>query len=148
MERPGQPAEPLRENNQLELEIGEDGSLRLFCSRATDTLDGHQVVMEIVIAGLIRRILEAAMAVGAATGFGGTWEVGVEVGDLAGAISYFRVQHWFNDAADMPRYPQNIYRRTWTGPLSETTVNEALRGLFGPLNRTLTDGKFVPPVPA
>lgn len=143
-----------RETHWIEMELREDGTVRLFNGRGSDLYrDGVRVIFELIIGGTVRRALEAAIRVSDATGHEGTWDAGVVLTNLAGAVSYFRMANWWVDAEDLPPYPEATYRRSWTGSTSELRgdPDAVVDRLVGSLNRTLNDGRFqlpaLPPPP-
>lgn len=85
----------------------------------------------------------------AVIGYAGTWDVGVVLTNLASAVSYFRMAHWWVDAEDLPSYPEDAYRRTWSGITSELRGDPGavVDRLVDSLNRTLNDGRFQLPAP-
>jgi hypothetical protein len=134
---------PLRESSLLDIELDEDGTLRLFCGRATENQPSGRVVFEVLIAGLTRRVLVAAAVVAKQGGYLGPWVVGLAVTNLRGAVSYYATQNIVGQAFP---YSEDGYRAT-------TEVSfDALQGdpdrvvdqLFGRLNRALTAGRFNP----
>jgi hypothetical protein len=144
-----QPPEPLRENYGIEIEIGDNGSIRLFCSRASDYWKGTRVVLEILIGGLVRRVIELAAVISADAGFVGDWEIGAALANLQGAVSHFRMQNWMVDAEDCTPYPEYGYERTWRGSAADLNAPEPIvTRLIGPLNRVLNDGRCPMPMPA
>lgn len=60
----------------------------------------------------MRRAVEAAIRISDAGGYEGTWDLGVALTNLAGAVSYFRMANWWVDADDLPPYRKDRYRRT------------------------------------
>jgi hypothetical protein len=134
-----------RETHWLDVELGEDGSVRIFCGRGSDNRsDGARVIIELIIGGLVRRGVEAAAAVAHTTGYQGRWDIGLAVNNLGGAVSYFRHDNWWVEAGDLPPYRDATYRRTWSGTTSELLedLDGVVERLVGPLNRTLTEGRF------
>lgn len=140
---------PMRETHWIEIELREDGTVRLFSGRASDHYQDARVIFELIIGGTVRRALEAATRVTDATGYEGTWDVGVELTHLGDAVSYFRLANWWVDLEDLPPYPDETYRRTWTGGAAElrTEPDAVVDRLVGSLNRTLNDGRFQLPAP-
>lgn len=143
-----QPPEPLRESSGLEVEVGEDGTIKLFCSRASDDWKGARVVLEILIGGLVRRVLDLAAVVSSETGFTEDWDVAVAVSHLKGCISHYRMKCWMVDPEDCAPYPDDSYERTWRGSAADLNAPDPIVGrLLGSLNRTLNDGKCPMPSP-
>lgn len=79
---------PPDERNLLDMEVHEDGGVRLFSSRATDVRDGTKYFVDAVVAGLVLRVVETARAVAETAGFYGTWQFGVAVTNIRDAISH------------------------------------------------------------
>ncbi len=142
------PPEPLYEDYGIEVEIGEDGTLRLFCSRASDDWRGGRVAFEILIGGLVRRVIDLADVVSGDTGFTGDWEVGVAITNLRGCVSHFRMKGWMVHREDCPPYPEDSYERTWRGSATDLAVPDGvLARLVGPLNRAMNGGRSPIPTP-
>lgn len=139
-----------RETHWITMELREDGLVRLFNGRGSDHYrDGARVIFEIIVAGSVRRAVEAAIRVSDVTGYEGTWDMGVALTNLAGAVSYFRMANWWIDADDLPPYPEETFRRTWRGSAADLRrdPDAVVDRLAGPLNRTLNDGRLQLPAP-
>ena len=78
----------LGEKVLLDVEVMEDGRVRLFCGRATDDIGGELRFMDMVVAGLIMRVFETARAVAETAGFRGEWGFGVALENVAGSVSH------------------------------------------------------------
>lgn len=75
--RPSGPR-PVMEGQLLDLEIHDDGGIRLFCGRAsTQIMDADRIVLAGLIATLTQRVLQAAVAVSEKTGYQGAWTLGL-----------------------------------------------------------------------
>lgn len=138
-----------RETHWITMELREDGTVRLFNGRGSDLYGQAEVIIELIIGGTVRRAVEAAVRVSDATGYEGPWDVAVAVTSLRGKVSYFRLNNWWVDAHELPPYPEDTYREGWSGPTAELRdVDAVVERLVGPLNRTLTEGRFqLPAVP-
>jgi hypothetical protein len=73
-----------RETGVVDLEVREDGGLRLFCGGASTTHTRYsteplEVAMELVILGLTKRLVVAAATVAETTDFLGSWDLGIAV---------------------------------------------------------------------
>jgi hypothetical protein len=68
-----------REDQLLELEVDEDGAVRLFCGRASDSssTSSDRWVFEALIAGLTWRAIRAAAFIADEAVYFGNWDVGV-----------------------------------------------------------------------
>lgn len=86
---------PATEDQLLDLEVRDDGGLRLFCGRASFRWTDDSYVINIsLIVRLARRLIRAAAAVSARTGFQGEWgfalairgigEASIDLGPIAG----------------------------------------------------------------
>jgi hypothetical protein len=104
------------EKRLLDLEIGEDGSLRLFCGRASDTFgtrfipdEATEAVFESLVLGLTKRLVLIAATIADTTDYLGPWDFGVAVVGLSGLVSLRLVQRatW----APTP-YSEKYYRQT------------------------------------
>jgi hypothetical protein len=146
-ERPHDVGSRFYEPSGLELEFDEDGSVRLFCSRATDMHPKGMVVFELIVGGLVYRVAGAVCAVSQATGYAGIWDCGLAVVGLKGCVSYFRLNNWWVDCAELAPYPNDEYVRvaSLTSPEISQQADLLVERLVGPLNRTLSDGKAAMP---
>jgi hypothetical protein len=70
---------PAEEDNLLDLEVRDDGGLRLFCARASYMAGGRSVTFINLIVLLTRRLVRAAGAVAAKGDFLGEWGFGVAI---------------------------------------------------------------------
>jgi hypothetical protein len=132
------------EKRALDLEIGEDGGLRLFCGGASDSLTGYsgdqpeEFVMVPVIVGLTKRLILVANTVADVTGFVGSWDLGIGVTDLRGRNSH-RMRQAFQDWEDVP-FSDDNYRQTArvTYERLMRDPNGILEDLVGQLGRALS----------
>jgi hypothetical protein len=135
------------ESDLLELEIYEDGSLRLFCGRGSDVdrTSGVRWTFDALLAGLTWRVLRAAASIAAETGYVGNWDLGVALTNARGISSNALADRVFRE----PRLPfaADEYRATTEATYAEMTENRhaVMQRLLGRLNRALTDG--VIPIP-
>ncbi len=70
---------PAEEDDLLDLEVRDDGGLRLFCGRASYMAEGRSVTFINLIVLLTRRVVRAAVAVAATADFLGEWGFGVAI---------------------------------------------------------------------
>jgi hypothetical protein len=147
---PAEPIDPDRFQRQeprlLDLEIREDGGLRLFCGHASDTagsLNNIQCAFEPLILGLTKRLVLTAATVAEATVYLGQWDFGVAVTGLRDLVSWLLMQHigWertpFSDE-DYRETARVTYERLVKDP--DSIVEE----LTGPLNRALGGSAPIP----
>lgn len=128
-----------REAYLLDLEIGEDGSLRLFCARATDTpRDGSKLAFEGLIAGLTAQVVAGAGIIAAKTHYFGRWSFGLAITNLRGATSAAARadSRWIDHPT---RFSEDGYLRVTQASAERLTVDAAavVAELFEPLNRAL-----------
>lgn len=99
---------PVAERDLLDLEVREDGGLRLFCGRGSDTPGEARVLFMDLVAGLTWRLVRAALTVAETAQYYGSWNLGVALTNLRG------VQAWSPRAIN--RYPtlysEDEYRQT------------------------------------
>ncbi len=76
-----------REKGALIVEICENGQLRMMCGRATEDYNGKRLMFDDLVLGLTARMVSLAAAVSHATGFLGSWDIGVGITMLKSAIS-------------------------------------------------------------
>jgi hypothetical protein len=134
--------------NMLDLEIREDGGLRLFCGRAaTSAENGTRMAMEVIVAGLVYRVLLVAAEVVAATRYGGAWDLGLAVTQLHGCHSFaLHSTGQILGRATAP-YSADAYEqlvRVDSDSIVERPI-EVVELLFGRLNRGLSGGRVAVP---
>ncbi len=137
-----------------ELEVHEDGGLRLFTSRLSDVIRSNsdqdpdaQVVFDAALVIYTRRLAAAAAAEEA--GYFGNWALAVGATGLSGCRSFTLSQNWISRSGD--RYSGDTYRRATVatyaeltrrpGQLADRLIGQLLRG-FGTrqlLDAALTD---------
>jgi hypothetical protein len=77
------------EDDLLDLEVDEDGTVHLFCGRGSDTLRGSgEVLIPAVVAGLVLRTVEVAARITRQTDLIGTWDFAVAVTGLRGVARH------------------------------------------------------------
>jgi hypothetical protein len=81
------------EHGLLDLEVNEDGGLRLFCGRASDTMRNVDYVIDGLIVGLTKRLVMIAETIASTTGWLGSWDFSVAVTGLRGLTSLRLAQH-------------------------------------------------------
>lgn len=120
------------ESGLIELEIGEDGSIRLFCGRASAEIGDHKkVVFEELIVGLSKRVILTAKSVADAAGYYGSWDFAVAITNLHGALSFELTRHGGGTPYSGVEYRSSA--RTTYQQLSEdpNSVVNALVSLLG-----------------
>lgn len=100
------------ESKLLDLEVGEDGGLRLFCGRASDTRLGDEVelVIDGLIIGLTKRLVLIARVVADTADYLGSWDLEIAVTRLRGLTSLRLRQHGQEWAA--APFSEADYRQT------------------------------------
>jgi hypothetical protein len=82
------------ERRLLDLEVNEDGGVRLFCSGASTTLGGDvECVTDSLVIGLTKRLVLIAETIATTTGWLGSWDFGIAIKRLRGLLSLRLVQH-------------------------------------------------------
>lgn len=140
---PHQVGEPFYEKGGLEVEFAENGTIRMFCSRASDYHKGAEVIMEAIVGGLVHRMTYVAIEVASSITYSGNWEWAVGLVGIRGAGSFFRLDNWFVDREDLTSYPDDEYVRTATTSvvLLLNEPDKIVDRLIGPLNQVLNDGR-------
>jgi hypothetical protein len=112
-----------REDGAVMVEICENGQLRLMCGRAASPANmpnKHLWLIDELCLGLTARMVSLADRVSQEAGYMGSWDFGVGVTGLKGAISYSRysLNHWAG-----PAYPDDKYTATTRASLTEMEVS-------------------------
>lgn len=137
-----------RETSILDLEVREDGGLRLFCGGASTTLhrfaEPLEIAMELVIVGLTKRLVVAATTVADTADFLGSWDLGIAIIGLRGLWSSRLVasgQTW----AAAP-FSESEYRQATraTGERLGQEPDSVVEELTGRLNRGLGGALEIP----
>jgi len=131
------------------LEVNEDGSLHLFCGRASDRLrawrdEEAECVFETVIIGLTKRLVLVAHVVADTTGYLGSWDFGIAVTGLRGLISSRLVQQ--GDTWAATPFSEDTYRQTTRVPYERLVKDPdgIVADLTGRLTRAL---RVAAPIP-
>jgi Schlafen, AlbA_2 len=136
-----------RETRLLDLEVREDGGLRLFCGGASRTfsgpLDPIQIVMDLVIVGLTKRLIMAAATVADTADFSGSWDLGIAVIGLGG----LRRHRTGSFPSDEVPYSEHDYRQTTRATHERLTQqpDSVVEDLTGRLHRGLGGGPEINP---
>jgi hypothetical protein len=133
------------EGAALELQVNENGGLRLFSGRATEVFrdDGVVSVFESLVFGFVWRMTDWARTVADQTGFVGNWRFGVALTRIAGARTSAIAPGAFRSNS-MP-FEDDRYE-AWTEATYAELVNDpdhVVENLVGRLNRALSQ----PPIP-
>lgn len=127
----------------MDLEVGLDGSGRLFCGRAAHRYEDGLLIFEPLVAGLTAKFLAVMGGLYEAGGYLGPVDVGVAVTGLRGGVSYFlRDNAWIDRAP----YNKDQYRRTERLPASQLIGDSrgVARTLVLPLLRAITLESYDP----
>jgi len=132
------------ENRLLDLEVNEDGGLRLFCGRASDTMRNVEYVIDGLIIGLVKRIVLIAETVATTMGWLGSWDFGVAVTGLHGRTSLRLAQHGQEYLA--APFSEEGYRETVRATYERVVKdpNAIVADLTGRLNRALGGSAPIP----
>lgn len=129
-----------REDSTIELEVNENGGLRLYSAAATRLLRGEPAVMDGLVFGLTWRVVDLARAVADQSAFVGNWRFGIAATKIAGARS-IRVAQGHYYAGTTPFESDDF--EAWTEATNAELVNDpdrVLGRLVGRLNRALSEG--------
>jgi hypothetical protein len=132
------------EKNLLDLEVNEDGGLRLFCGRASDTIRNVEYVIDGLVIGLVKRIVLIAETIATTTGWLGSWDFGVAVTGLHGRTSLRLAQHGQEYLA--APFSEEEYRETVRATYERVVKdpNAIVADLTGRLNRALGGSTPIP----
>lgn len=132
---------PRQEKESFDVELREDGGLRVFVGRLTETQDGVVLIKDAVAIAWVSRLTEWARSVSAMTGYKGRWLLGMAGTQLRGrrsstAETYFREEGHVYDA--------ETYRRTTSADFTELSQQpgDVVERLIGPLLRGLGTDAF------
>lgn len=124
-----------REQSSVDLELRDDGGLRMFIGRATDSRQGDLMILDGLALAYASRIVECARSVAFQTGYYGPWLLGIAADGLAGGRSAGDQRFY----SDRPAYSANTYRQTTTaeyfeldqqpGAIVNRLIGKLLRGL-------------------
>jgi Schlafen, AlbA_2 len=132
------------EKNLLDLEVNEDGGLRLFCGRASDTMRNVEYVIDGLVIGLVKRIVLVAETIATTTGWLGSWDFGVAVTGLHGRTSLRLAQHGQEYLA--APFSEEEYRETVRATYERLVKDPdaIVADLTGRLNRALGGSAPIP----
>jgi hypothetical protein len=142
----GMPSIQDLEPRLLDMEINEDGGVRLFCARASaprqfggTTLD---VAVEGVILGLTKRVVLIATVVAETTSYLGAWDFGIAITNLRGRQSLSVVQTGW----EATPFSDDGYRQTTRATWKQLTTDPdaIVAELTGRLNRALGGAAPIP----
>ncbi|MER6392775.1 ATP-binding protein [Streptomyces sp. NPDC001523] len=127
----------------IELQLFEDGGLRLLMTRFSDNLskphapadDAEQVVFDTAAVVLTRQVLELLRLISEDVGYHGSWAIAVGANRLRGRRRY----HGQSVFASSHRYSDDTYGETTGATLAELgqAQGAVTRRLLGPLLRSL-----------
>lgn len=145
-----QPREEANEDDYFEVEVRENGGIRLFSSRASvphPRDDGpERVAFETLIGGLTLRTVLIARVISRECGHYGAWDLGLAVTNLKGARSWKATQGFRGYAVP---FSAEEYIETTTASVEELEADPrtVVGRLFARLNRALNDGAVAMPSP-
>jgi hypothetical protein len=132
------------DENVIELQVFENGGLRLYLTRFSDTIGTpdkpEQQLFPAAAVLLTRRLLEVLRLVAEEAGYFGNWSLAVGASRLRGRRSWRGPESWMSFDAN-PRYSEGTYRESTGATLAELTSapGAVTRRLLGPLLRSLTE---------
>ena len=109
-----------------ELEVYEDGGLRIFMSRLSDHLPHSQselgpedqVLFDAALVVYARRLVALVLGAAEEGGYFGNWALGTGATGLRGCYSYRQTENWLS-ASSGPRYSEDVYRRATVASYAE-----------------------------
>lgn len=127
---------PRQEKASFDVELREDGGLRVFVGRLTDTQDGTVLINDAVAIAWVSRLTEWVRSVGAMTGYRGRWLLGMAGTELRGRRSSTAENHFWKEGHV---YDAQTYRRTTSADFAELSrrPGDVVERLVGPLLRGL-----------
>lgn len=129
-----------REDGTIELEVLENGGLRLYSARATDLMGAMPVVVDVLVYGLAWRVVDWTRTVADQAGFVGNWRFGIALTGINGARSHAVANRAFHSAA---RQFEGDEYEAWTEATYAELAGDpdaVVERLVGRLNRALSDG--------
>jgi hypothetical protein len=119
------------------VELTHQGAVRILCGRGRDTWQRDAptiqvpIVVDQLVIGWCAQTLRIALAVGAAEGFSGTWQLGVGLTQMLGAYSWTRR----DVLTPSPPFPEPDYVETARATTEEIeqSIHEVLNRLVGRL---------------
>lgn len=126
----------------IELQVFENGGLRLYLTRFSDTIgtpdQPEQQLFPAAAVVLTRRLLEVLRLVAEDAGYFGNWSLAVGANRLRGRNSWRGPGSWMSFEAN-PRYSEDTYQEATGATLAELTSapGAVTRRLLGPLLRSL-----------
>ena len=127
----------------LELELSEDGAVRLLTTRLSDQpREGAQVLFAVMIPVLTRRVLSIAAAVADHCGYQGPWLLGVAATGIAGQAAWTE-GYGLGYSNTRLAQDQDDYRATTTASYAELTQTPGAvtSRLVGRLLRSLSEAE-------
>lgn len=124
-----------REEGLVELELAEDGEVRVFCGRASYLSErnaGAPLAFEALVVGTCRQLLSILAAVSVSSAYIGAWQLAVAVQGLRGCVSAELAQDFLSLT---PVYDADDYREATRASFEEIeqrpgVVAERLLGRF------------------
>jgi hypothetical protein len=126
------------ENNAVEMEVHEDGGLRLFMGCLSDTINAQQVIFENAAVIYTRQLIALTLAAAEEAGYFGNWLLGIGATGLKGKCAYQMSHGYISDRAKQP-YDSDEYIRTCLVTYAELNQSpgQATERLVGKLLRSL-----------
>jgi hypothetical protein len=130
--------ERAEDEDVVELQVFEDGGLRLYFSRFSDHMDragGQQVVLDAAAPSLARRLVAVVEEVADITGHQGAWSFAVGASRLKGRVPYSMMQSWGTSYPS--RYDRDDYHQATAATRAElaTAPGGVVNRMVGPLLR-------------
>ena len=117
------------EDNLVDIEFREDGSIRVLVGRATYSVSGDYIlIFEPLIVAYAVRLVGWAAALGYAVSYRGGWGLGLHASNLRNLPGEIAAQRWFTEA---PRFNEEYHRVVTTAALAD--LEDRVRQVAGEL---------------
>lgn len=123
------------ETHLVEVELTEEGIVRVYNGRATDRQgDDAVVILDVLVGGMVRDLVVIAGEVGAHMGYSGQWALGTAIeGPIWGAVSYLSTRGFSSTTGN--QYPGESFSELTTATTNEMqchpgSVSSRLLGRF------------------
>lgn len=133
-----------KEGVLVDLEVREDGGIRLFCGRGSEHLpdlqEGPRVVILNIHHGMCWRVVQIADRVASTTRYVGNWDFGYAATGMLGSIEYVG----FGGSSAGRPYSEDVYRAATSATFAEISGDRGVvvSRLLGRLDRGVTGGPY------
>jgi hypothetical protein len=132
------------EKDLLDLEVNEDGGLRMFCGGASHTMRNVDYVNDGLVIGLTKHLVMISETIATTTDWLGNWDFGIAVTGLRGLVSASLLRHgqdWLVTPYSKEEYRETV-RATYERIVKDP--DSIVADLTGRLNRGLGGSAPIP----